>query len=281
VHPIPRPRESDGERVLNSLREAEQAWQQDRVAEAVMWLRTAATNASLAGNRLRAAELYEAASSVAEATSDATALTPRVDRAAAAVAPVSAPAPSGPGSPPSSTGSLLEMEDRKRTNELPRSKLRRALMAIDPDYPRRVDYDPARAGVLARMARSASAMSPAIGYLDLAPSLVSLRRRAAAQSENDEPGWLAGEFEQAAALARAQAAELDTALDHGTQMPAGAVPAYTVNVLRVGREDEISVLFVPPGTPSRRGVAAGLLLPLSARDAERLARIYEQCNAKL
>jgi hypothetical protein len=46
-------------------------------------------------------------------------------------------------------------------------------------------------------------------------------------------------------------------------------------------EGDVCVLFVPPGAEPPPGVAAAVLVPTSERDAEVLARIYTDSDAKL
>jgi len=166
-------------------------------------------------------------------------------------------------------------EQVKRTNELPKTRLRRALIAIDPAYAERVDYDPERPDkhLPPLAARAAANMSPDIGFLD-SPSMAEQR-----PSMQWGESWLEEEFQRTAE-------ELDERPSRATAAPAepaiaGALPCFSVNLIFMRSEGEVSVMFVPPGTRPRSGVAAALLVPVSSRDGELLQTIYDECDVKV
>ena len=59
------------------------------------------------------------------------------------------------------------------------------------------------------------------------------------------------------------------------------MPALRVAVLSMPEDGEVRLLFLPPGAVPPEGVATALLVAPTERDAEILARIYAQSDAKL
>jgi hypothetical protein len=63
-------------------------------------------------------------------------------------------------------------------------------------------------------------------------------------------------------------------------MPGGLL-TLRVAVLPIPEEGEIRLLFLSPGEEPPPGVATALLVPPTQRDAELLAKLYDESDAKL
>lgn len=169
----------------------------------------------------------------------------------------------------------------KGTTEMPKTRLRRALMAIDPLYAERVDYDPSRQEpeLPSLAARAAANTTPDIGYLDSAAEEV------ARPSVDWGDSWLQQEFN---ATAKELQTDRSSTADSEAVAPSqqdwahgDALPSFFVNLMHMPGEKDVGLMFVPPGTKPRDGVPAAHLVPLSGQDAERLMEIYGACEVKV
>jgi len=68
---------------------------------------------------------------------------------------------------------------------------------------------------------------------------------------------------------------------HRAGLPSGALPTLRVAVLPLPDEGDVRILFLPPGAEPPPGVASALLVPTTVRDAQLLARVYDESDAKL
>ena len=132
-------------------------------------------------------------------------------------------------------------ESEEDTFIRPETLLRRALLAIDPDYARRTEY-----------ASSAAAKSGENG----------------SDTPSDAPDT------QMETQRRRRSA-------HDVAPPNGSLATFRVAVLPIPEDGDVRLLFLPPGADAPAGVATALLVAPTERDAELLAKVYAECNAKL
>lgn len=242
---FPEPHDGDAADVRQALERALGDWTSGNADAALTWLRRAAGLATERGADRRAVELFSAAAELSHTL---------MQRRAAARS-----------SEP--LGSALDDAGRT-TSVMSKTRLRRAMLAIDPDYAARVDFDPA-----ARLRETRPEHGPideAVGS-EAAPT-GRLEPLEAETERRLAPVERAADVGEPSHVAAAPAAgyEIDVAL-----------PAYAVNVVFLRDEGDVCLLFVPPGTTPPAGVASALLVPQSARDAEIIDEIYQGCDAKL
>jgi hypothetical protein len=188
---------------------------------------------------------------------------PIVPRPAAAQArePVTRPAPQTrtpagrPGAriPRALVG--LNFDDaEENTLVRPETAVRRALMAIDPDYARRTDYH------------------------DEEPS---------SQPPSSQGEWPEGDekseredTERRSSSAGTSSASGASDAGAAAKLP-GALPAVRVAVLPIPEERDVRLVFLSPGAEPPPGVAVAMLVPVSEEDARRLASVYEETDSKV
>ncbi len=271
---IPRPREEDFEDVHWALSAASTLWKRGEDAEAVKWLRRAAGAAADHEADVRAVELYKAAAEIASALQEQEDHpTPRATVPRAAIPlrerPTERPPKKEPryGSdstvvppiPPEPELSLGVMglrfdETDEDTMIRPETAVRRALIAIDPDHDRRTSYD-----------HSADLWEDWDDAEEVEPE----------PDESSTGEELSGEQQVGASPDGSGSVRSDP-----SSVP-GALPAIRVAVLPIPEEGDVRLLFLPPGVAAPPGVAVAFLVPPTAEDAERLAKVYRECNAKL
>ena len=270
---IPEEQDSDSGEVRAALERARQAWEREAHAETLGWLRRAAGVAAQEDDDMRAIQLFIAAAEVAEVMSQRERAPSRVQR-------------TGPRPRPWEEDAAEEEADSvKQTVETPRTKLRRAIMAIDPEYAQRVDLDmagPGRSGPLARAMQTASTTSPAIAFLGDEPE--------DEDDDDDDDSWSSWNGRRAARDTidddeeerqdDHRRAERRSSVSEAPRLT-GALPVYRVNLVPIPDEQDVRLLFVSAATPAPRGLASALLVPQSEEDAELLRAIYDGCDAKV
>jgi hypothetical protein len=193
-------------------------------------------------------------------------------------------------------------ESEEETFVRPETLVRRALMAIDPDYARRTDYSdweesssddgpdestPSRGDSWETGGRASCGDSWETG-------------ERASRGDSWESGGRGSQAESAAPSTdrdrdaktqrRAEAALDSAAAPNRSRAPSGgqqagpvpgALPALRVAVLYIPEERDVRLVFLPPDAEPPEGVAVALLVPLSEIDAQRLAQVYADCDSKL
>ena len=149
-------------------------------------------------------------------------------------------------------------ESEEETFVRPETLVRRALMAIDPDYARRTAYT---------------------SEVDDAPDS-ALPSSIAGSSWDDSSGSLASPASHASNPLDVPTARAATRASGAPHLP-GALPAVRVAVLPIPDERDVRLVFLPPDAEPPPGVAVALLVPLSEEDARRIAELYRECDAKL
>ncbi|HZO16087.1 MAG TPA: hypothetical protein VFB62_22590, partial [Polyangiaceae bacterium] len=130
-------------------------------------------------------------------------------------------------------------ESEEDTFIRPETLLRRALLAIDPDYARRTEYAPGE------------------------------KRESNGHEETGDPPDTQMETQRR----RRSSPEVAP--------PNGSLATFRVAVLPIPEDGDVRLLFLPPGADAPTGVATALLVAPTERDAELLAKVYAECNAKL
>lgn len=180
-----------------------------------------------------------------------------------------------------------EEESDEDTVIRPETMLRRALLAIDPEYANRTDYS-SRDMAERRRRGSSAASSSHPDSRRARSSLLSDTGIAPRRSSALALGSTGAEMEQAdgeATRKQRSRPELQGESDEGetgtTWSIPGSLPALRVAVLPIPEERDVRLLFVPPGVAPPPGVALATLLPMTEEDAELLAEIYADTDAKL
>jgi len=280
---IPRPHEDDFEDVHWALSAASTLWKRGEDTEAVKWLRRAAGAAADHEADVRAVELFKAAAEIVgalDARQDHP--TPRAQRARRQAEQArqaqqaqderlgkrppkkkdfgrdSTVVPPVPPEPQLSHGVMgLRFDDSEEDTMIrPETAVRRALIAIDPDHDRRTSYD--HSDDLWDDWDDAEEVEPE-------PD----------DSPDSEPDSGPESEPLPATTTFSGASSTDSPF-----VP-GALPAIRVAVLPIPEEGDVRLLFLPPGVPAPPGVAVAFLVPPTAEDAQRLAKVYRECDAKL
>ncbi len=169
----------------------------------------------------------------------------------------------------------------------PETMLRRALMAIDPDYAKRIDYAAHEASERRRLGSSRGPSShpeprstrrTQLSDTALAPLDGMLSGRASSAQESEPPDEEDTRRRRSSLGPRGSSAP--SLVPSGGWL-AGALPAVRVAVLPIPEERDVRLLFLPPGAEAPPGVAVALLVPTTDEDAALLARIYAESDAKL
>ena len=170
----------------------------------------------------------------------------------------------------------------------PETMLRRALMAIDPNYADRTeidsDGDDEEEPFEPRRPPFQDSRALAGGDDEATPTPESLEE---SDDPNDETTRQRVGDLVAAADQRKEAPKKEEA-PPAAAAPAGASPglipgiaAFRVAVLPIPEEGDVRLLFIPPGAAPPPGVAVALLVPPSEHDARLINEIYEETDAKL
>jgi len=286
---IPSAHEDDYEDVHLALSAASTLWRAGDDDEALKWLRRAAGAAAERDADRRAVELAKAAADVAEIIDERNSslppgqppVIPRPSSAPVRPTPPPLPAPTSGASrrhaAPGQRNALVpaELEHLRhadfRVNEgdedtfvRPETMLRRALLAIDPAYAQRTDYDQANAG-------------PARAPLDFPASLTPSREAVDTETDAEAP----------TPVRNVGASVMDAgeeAPEHDTERQLRAAPTdqhLRVAVVPIPEEGDVRLLFLPPGAQAPPGVATALLVAPTAHDAALLAKLYKESDAKL
>lgn len=163
----------------------------------------------------------------------------------------------------------------------PETMLRRALMAIDPDYARRTAYSPLEEADRKRRGGSSGTSSRPSAW---PPGRVPLSSDSTVAPSNSVPG---GSFpglhsDDPEELTERRASSTNLLSRSGSQgsMP-GVLQGFRVAVLPIPEERDVRLVFLTPGAAPPPGVAVAMLVPESEEDAQRLSVIYAECDAKL
>lgn len=199
------------------------------------------------------------------------------------IVPAVPPEPAVTEAAPNRVGRRVE-ETEEDTFIRPETMLRRALMAIDPDYASRTDYTTHEWGERRRRWSSSGALSqadddaarrPQGSDTDLAPLAGAPRPNTTASAESAAP-----DPRRRKSSAGARRSSIPSRSSSAGVIP-GALPALRVAVLPIPEERDVRLLFLPPGAEAPEGVAVALLVPSSEEDAALLATIYAESDAKL
>ena len=295
-------------------------WERGEGAEALKWLRRAASTAADRDADVRAVELFKAAADMAslvdaEEAADVGRPPPRTRVAGEADPPTEPRAPRDlvPPVPPETSVSerfraLGFTDGEEDTFIRPETMLRRALMAIDPSFAERTDYhydgvgeppqefpvpprppsDEDDRGEDTPKRITSAPKSPARkvisswGEGEDSISIVSLDGDEVDEvddgefNEDDEPTDPNNKT-----LKREPAqAESARAVAKAGPMPGGLL-TLRVAVLPIPEEGDIRLIFLSPGEDPPPGIATALLVPPSQEDAELLAKLYADSEAKL
>jgi hypothetical protein len=154
----------------------------------------------------------------------------------------------------------------------PETMVRRALIAIDPGYADRTAYDgPEERATRARGEGEES-------------SEIEVDRDVGDDGEGVDAEGVVGESvdgEGVDTQAQTQRRRRKPSPSRDGAAPRGSLPALRVAVLPIPEDGDVRLLFLPPGAEPPPGVAVALLVPPTERDAELLAEVYADCNAKL
>ncbi len=278
---IPAPREDDFEDVHWALSAASAMWERGESVEALKWLRRAASTAADRDADVRAVELFKAAADMASIVDVDEAL-PAGDPPTRKRVSSGEPVDLVPKVPPPTTVSerlaALGMvnESEEDTFIRPETMLRRALMAIDPHYAQRTDYDydgvgeePSPRPVPGRILRTSEENAAALVDPHAMPTPQSLDSEELLS--DDEP------TDPRQQLARPRQAPPAVAAG---PMPGGLL-TLRVAVLPIPEEGDVRLIFLSPGEEPPPGVATALLVPPSEEDARLLAELYAASDAKL
>ena len=162
----------------------------------------------------------------------------------------------------------------------PETMLRRALLAIDPDYARRTEYrDDSDAELDARSPWGVSAAQVS--------GMLAERSHVGDQPVQDEPVANAPvaladqvpESEDPQEQTQRRRLPSDAA-QVGAVGPAGLM-ALRVAVLPIPEEGDVRLIFLSPGEQPPPGVAVALLVPPSEQDAQLIAELYRETEAKV
>ena len=331
---IPGAREDDFEDVHWALSAATTLWKQGDDSEALKWLRRAAGAAADHDADRRAVELFKAAADVANQLEGkrtggrAPCTKGKVKRAKGAAPQQQTPPPgrkrrpseerSGPRHDDSDRAPTVRRVDRhpglvfdeseEETFVRPETALRRALMAIDPEYTNRVDLPPQSR--LRAQARDGSSQAPAqedSEEMAAAPTpseqsdALPLRRRANKSHRSASPSLARQRYETLVDRAAVREPEDEVSHDRPTSkgsvppadgepreprpparsLPPGALPTLRVAILPIPEEGDVRLIFLAPGVDPPPGVAVAMLVPPSEEDAKILARVYRDTDAKL
>jgi len=264
---LPAPVGSDSEDVEWALEAAGNLWKSGDDAEALKWLRRAASAAAERDADARAVELFKAAADIASELDTSKKQLPSSGERARV-----------PALPPPTTVSEAPLprlarrfeDSEEDTFVRPGTRLRRALLAIDPEYAERTDY----------------AEDEAFEE-ELAPPSDSLRhslnREPASSDTGEAPPDSAStqpELARRSSTSEQETARRMSAAPDVRTIP-GALPTVRVAVLPIPEERDVRLVFLGPGEVAPPGVAVALLVPQTEEDAERLARIYAESNSKL
>jgi hypothetical protein len=277
---IPAPRDDDSEDVHWALSAATTLWDRGEEAEALKWLRRAAGAAADRDADQRAVELFKAAADVASVI-EGRARRPREAAPQRGTDPTPlvrrAPKNLTPPIPPAARIAIAERFPELKLPEggeedtviRPEEMLRRALMAIDPDYARRTDWT-----VEAPPTEVDDASELDSDDFESDDGV----QRAASSGAPEDPGDPAASDEEETQATTRRRRHASVAAG---AVPEGALPALRVAVLAVPEDGDVRLVFLPPGEQAPPGVVVALLVPTTAEDAEKLARLYAECHAKL
>jgi hypothetical protein len=160
-------------------------------------------------------------------------------------------------------------------------------MAIDPQYAERTDYEYDGVGEAPDpqpVARDSEAGPGSVAPGSVAPDSVEPD---SVEPESVEPDSVEPESERDDPASDDAPTEADTQRHRKVSLPAAAGPmpggllTLRVAVLPIPEEGEIRLLFLSPGEEPPPGVATALLVPPTQRDAELLAKLYDESDAKL
>lgn len=283
---IPPPREDDFEDVHWALSAASAMWERGESVEALKWLRRAASTAADRDADVRAVELFKAAADMASIVDvdEAAPRTPGEDPPTRKRVSSNEPRDLVPKVPPPTTVSerlaALGMagESEEDTFIRPETMLRRALMAIDPQYAERTDYDydgvgdqPTPRPVPGRILRSSeeNAAAPIADPHSMpTPQSLDSEELLSDDEPTDPRQQLIKPKNEAPPVAATG------------PMPGGLL-TLRVAVLPIPEEGDIRLIFLSPGEEPPPGVATALLVPPSEEDARLLAQLYAESDAKL
>jgi len=296
---IPEPRDDDLEDVHWALSAAIAMYERGDTAEALKWLRRAAGTAADRDADVRAVELFKAAADMAsivdaQEAAEGTAPTPKKHSRAKAVRDVPDPptkrreprnlVPEVP--PPARVSERFRAlglhfdENEEDTFVRPETMLRRALLAIDPDYARRTDYDDDGVG-------EAPSARPVHNHRE-SRKIADTRSDSEVESDGD---WAADDEDSDPpdeTIRRRSVSDSAAPSMTGPVSPrasAGPMPGglltVRVAVLPIPEDGDVRLIFLSPGEEPPPGVATALLVPPSQEDAELLAKLYADSAAKL
>jgi hypothetical protein len=175
----------------------------------------------------------------------------------------------------------------------PETMLRRALMAIDPNYAERTEIDTDDLEELEPEEEDSSpgAFTPERPYvtptIDDEEEDTAKRRQGGGVEVPDDPDdektrERVGDLVAAADRRKSNAPS--PAPQARAQSSSGLVPglaAFRVAVLPIPEERDVRLIFIPPGADPPPGVATALLVPPSPEDARLINEIYNDTDAKL
>ena len=271
--------EADSEDVHWALSAAATMWESGDDVEALKWLRRAASTAADRDADLRALELFKMAADIASeldarsrsmAADAATELARKAQARRGGLGSDSTIVPRVPPEPevtlaPRMRFAIRGEDSDEDTRIRPETMLRRALMAIDPDYARRTEYSPLEEAERNRRDASLSS-NPGSTPPDSAHEL-------------RQPPFKGDDPEAATERRKSMPAHAERTDSTGAQV--STFPGMRVAVLPIPEERDVRLVFLGPGAAPPPGVAIALLVPQSEEDARRLAMIYAACDAKL
>ncbi len=164
----------------------------------------------------------------------------------------------------------------------PETMLRRALMAIDPQYAERTDIDTEDADE----DESGDDYRPSRPYFESEAErfadeeedtakrgIPSTEPEAEDEKTRERVGDLVAEAERRKLGSEPTVAASSSALMQG-------LSAFRVAVLPIPEERDVRLIFIPPGQDPPPGVATALLVPPSPEDARLINEIYNDTDAK-
>jgi hypothetical protein len=259
---LPAPLGSDSEDVEWALEAAGNLWKSGDDAEALKWLRRAASAAAERDADARAVELFKAAADIASELDTSKKHLPSSGERARV-----------PALPPATTVSEAPLprlakrfeDSEEDTFVRPGTRLRRALLAIDPEYAERTDYAEEELAPPSSSPRHSLNRDPASSDTGEAPP----------DSASTQP-----ELARRSSTSEQETARRMSAAPEVRTIP-GALPTVRVAVLPIPEEHDVRLVFLGLGEEAPPGVAVALLVPQTEEDAQRLARIYAESNSKL